>query len=148
MLEKIKIQYLVATLLIVSSIATADLLSSAKNLMGDDALVGGLASSLGISPEQAGGSLGSILSLAQNKLPAIDYASLTAVIPGADSYIKMAKDAGVLTDPITDVGRLNSAMDKLGISPETTSSLYSKLGDFVGSAGGDSMKDSLLAILE
>lgn len=132
----------------VSHIAAADILSDAKNMMGDDALLGSLASSLDMDAEQAGGGIGSILSLAQNKLPAADYESIAASLPGADKYLKMAKDAGVLTDPITDVGRLNSAMEKLGISSEASSALYSKLGDLVGTTAGGDLKDSLMGLLQ
>jgi hypothetical protein len=138
---------LMAFILASSQFAIADLLSDAKNMMSDDALLSGLTSSLDLDAEQAGGGIGSILSLAENKLPAADYESLVGSIPGADKYIKMAKDAGVLTDPITDVGRLNSAMEKLGISQEASSALFSKLGDFVGTAGGSDIKSSLMGLL-
>ena len=113
-----------------------------------DTTLSGLTSGLDLDADQAGAGLGSIMSLAQNKLPATDYASLTKLIPNSDSYIKMAQDAGVLTDPITDVGRLNSAMEKLGISPEVSSSMYKKLGDLVGLGGGDSLQSSLMGLLK
>lgn len=139
---------LLAFSLLVSQSASADLLSSAKDMMGGDALLNSLSGGLDLDAAQAGGSLGSILSLAQNKLPAADYASLASLLPSADNYIKMAQDAGVLTDPITDIGRLNAAMDKLGISPDTASSLYSQLGDYVGKAGSDTTKEQLMALLK
>ena len=132
----------------VSQFAAADILSDAKNMMGDDAMLSGLASSLDMDAEQAGGGIGSIMSLAQNKLPASDYESIAGSIPGADKYIKMAKDAGVLTDPITDVGRLNSAMEKLGISKETSSALFSKLGDLVGTTAGSDLQSSFMGLLK
>lgn len=142
-----------ASMLLVFSIAvsapvSADLLSSARDTLGGDTLVSSLAGGLGLDAAQAGGGLGSILSLAQTKLPAADYASLAGLLPSADNYIKMAQEAGVLTDPITDIGRLDAAMDKLGISPDTASSLYTQLGDYVGKAGGESTQEQLMALLK
>ena len=128
--------------------ANSDTLSALSDMVGDDALTSGLAASLGIDSEQAGGGLGSILSLAQNKLPTADYDSLAGYLPGADKYLKMAKDAGVLTDPITDMGRLNSAMEALGIDAATASKLYDQLGSVVGQAGGDSAKEMLSGLLQ
>ena len=122
-------------------------LPGVDDLVSNDALVSGLTGSLGLDADQSQGGLGSILSLAKNQLPAADYESLVGVLPGADKYIKAAKDAGVLTDPITDLGKLNSAMEKLGIGPGTASKLYSQLGSFVGAAGGDSLENKLMGLL-
>ena len=134
-------------LLIFGAGAGAIELPKVDDLMNNDALVSGLTGSLGLDAEQAQGGLGSILSLAKNKLPAADYESLVGVLPGADKYVKAAKDAGLLTDPITDLGKLNAAMEKLGIGQETASKLYSQLGNFVGAAGGDSLKSKLMGLL-
>jgi hypothetical protein len=86
------------------------------------------------------------MSLASSKLPAADYASLGKLLPNADKYIQAAQSAGILTDPITDVGRLNSAMGKLGITPEKSSKMLSQVGDYVGKAGGDSAKSMLTGL--
>ena len=123
-------------------------ISSLTGALGGDPLTGGLATSLGIDSDQAAGGVGSILSFAQNSLPAADYASLAGFLPDSDKYIKAAQDAGVLTDPITDIGRLNSAMQKLGIDADTASSMYSQLGDFVGQAGGESTQTMLMDLLK
>ena len=131
-----------------SQVAFADLLSDAKKMMGGDSVTTGLSTGLGLDAEQTGAGLGSIMSLAQNKLPAADYDSLAKLLPNTSGYIKMAQDAGVLTDPITDVGRLNSAMQKLGIAPDVSSSLYSKLGDLVGASGNESLQNSLAEMLK
>jgi hypothetical protein len=122
-------------------------MSSAAKMFAGDSLVSGLTSGLGIDAKQAAGSLGSIMSLAENKLPAADYSSLTKVLPGSDKYLKVAKDAGLLTDPITDSNKLYSAMGKLGINPDTAAKLYSQVGDYVGKSGGTSAKNMLMGLL-
>jgi hypothetical protein len=123
-------------------------MDTAADLFSDDSLVSGLTGDLGLSSEQAAGGLGSLMSLAQNKLPASDYSSLTKYLPGADKYVEAAKSAGLLTDPITDFGKLNSAMDKLGITPATATKMFGQVGDVVGKAGGDSVKNSLMGLLK
>lgn len=138
---------LVSAGLLVGGCAANDAMSAADALSGD-ALVGDLTSGVGIDAGQAAGGLGSILSLAQNKLPNADYDSLTKVLPSSEKYIEMAKDAGLLTTPITDVGRLNSAMTQLGISPAQASDLYSTVGDYVSKVGGESLGNSLTALLQ
>lgn len=131
-----------------SSLSLAQDLSSLTGALGDDPLTAGLATSLGIDSDQAAGGVGSILSFAQNNLSGADYASLAGFLPDADKYIKAAQDAGVLTDPITDIGRLNGAMEKLGIDADTASSLYSQVGDFLGQAGGGSSQEMLMGLLD
>ena len=88
------------------------------------------------------------MSLAKNKLQAADYGSLTKLLPNTEKYVNMAQQAGILTDPITDVTRLNSAMGKLGITPDTASKMISQIGDYVGSVGGDSAKNKLMSVLK
>ena len=119
--------------------STTDMAASAFK---GDALMSGLtsASGLGLTETQAAGGLGSVMSLAGSKLPAADYATLGKLLPNADKYIKAAQSAGVLTDPITDVGRLNSAMGKLGITPDKSAKMLGQVGDYVGKLGGDSAK--------
>jgi hypothetical protein len=117
---------------------------TAASAFAGDPLVSVLTSSasgLDLSESQAAGGLGSIMSLASSKLPAADYAALGKVLPNADKYIEAAKGAGVLTDPITDVGRLNQAMRKLSITPDQTSRMLVQVGDYLDKAGGDSAKN-------
>ena len=75
--------------------------------------------------------LGSVMSLASSKLPAADYAALGEALPNADKYIAAAQNAGVLTDPITDVEHFNSAMRKLAITPDKTSRMLGETRDYV-----------------
>ena len=141
------IALILTTFSVVPSLSLAQDISSLTGALGGDPLTSGLAASLGIDSDQAAGGVGSILSFAQNNLPATDYASLAGFLPDADKYIKAAQDAGVLTDPITDIGRLNGAMEKLGIDADTASSLYSQVGDFLGQAGGESAQEMLMGLL-
>jgi Protein of unknown function VcgC/VcgE (DUF2780) len=135
-------------LLALSGCSTSDTMATAASKFQGDSLMSGLTGGLGLSETQAAGGLGSVMSLAGNKLPAADYASLSKLLPNADKYIKVAQEAGVLSDPITDSTKLNSAMGKLGIKPDTATNMLGQLGDYVGTAGGDSAKNMLTGLLK
>jgi hypothetical protein len=127
--------------------STTETATQAANGLKSDPLVSVLTNStgegLGLTQTQAAAGLGSVMSLASSKLPAADYAELGKVLPNADKYIAAAKDAGVLTDPITDVTRLNSAMRKLGVSPDKTAQMLGQVSSYVSKVGGPSAKTLL-----
>jgi hypothetical protein len=146
---------LLATVILGATLAlagcsTTGTASQAANAFAGDPLMSVLTNStgggLGLTQTQAAGGLGSVMSLASSKLPAADYAELGKVLPNTDKYIAAAKDAGVLTDPITDVARLNSAMRKLGMSPDKTASMLGQVNSYVGKVGGESAKSMLAGV--
>jgi uncharacterized protein VcgC/VcgE DUF2780 len=97
-------------------------------------LTGMLGSHLGLTSDQASGAVGSVLSLAQEKLPASDYTQVANAVPGASSYVQKAKDVGAVTGPIGDVNGLNAAYSKLGISPEIASQVTPLITQYVSAA--------------
>jgi hypothetical protein len=99
-----------------------------------DPLIGGLTSSLGLTQNQAAGGVGSVLTLAQEKLAAGDFDQVAAVIPGASKYLDMAKSLGAVTGPLGNVAGLNSALGRLGVTPEKAAKLVPAVGDFVSKA--------------
>ena len=94
-----------------------------------------LGSSLGLTADQSSGAVGSVLTLAQEKLPASDYTQVANAVPGAAGYVQKAKDLGV-TGPIGDANGLNAAYAKLGINPETASKITPLLTQYVSKAAG------------
>jgi Protein of unknown function VcgC/VcgE (DUF2780) len=88
-----------------------------------------LSSQLGLTPEQANGGVGSILSYAQGKLPAADFDKVAAAIPGGAD---LAKAAG----PIPDQAGLTSSFSKLGISPEIANQLVPSVTQYVSKVAG------------
>jgi len=124
-------------------VAGAQSLDSIKSLMNDP-LVGGLKSTLGITDAQAEGGLGSILTLAQEKLAKGDFDKIASVVPGSQKYLDAAKKLGAVTGPLTNGAGLNSAFTKLGIAPDKAAKFTPTVLDAVGTVGGDSVK-SLLA---
>ena len=88
-----------------------------------------LGSQLGLSPSQANGGVGSILSYAQGKLPPADFDKVAATIPGG-------KDLATAAGPIADQSGLTSAFSKLGISPEQANQLIPAVTQYVSKVGG------------
>ena len=130
--------------------STTDTAAQAANAFQGDALMSVLTNStgggLGLTETQAAGGLGSVMSLANSKLPAADYEALAKVLPNTEKYIAAATQAGVLTDPITDVTRLNSAMRKLGITPDKASTMLGQVNNYVEKVGGDSARNIVASL--
>lgn len=99
-------------------------------------LLGQLTKSLGVSSDQAQGGVGSILTLAREKLAAGDFDKIAAVIPGASKYIEKAKSLGAVAGPIGNALGLSSALGKLGISPATAAKFIPQVTQYVGMVGG------------
>lgn len=102
-----------------------------------------LSSKLGVNSNQAQGGLGAMLSLAKEKLPGADYSKIANLLPGAGKYIDMAKSLGAVVGPLKNMMGLNKAFGKLGMNSETSAKFVPTVTDFLGTAGGDSVKGLL-----
>ena len=93
---------------------------------------------MGLTPAQASAGVGAVLAYAQNKLPAADFDKVASSVPGASQYIQSAKDAGAVSadTPISDAAGLNSALGKLGISPEVANQFVPVVTDYISKAAG------------
>jgi Protein of unknown function VcgC/VcgE (DUF2780) len=112
-------------------------------------LTSSLGTSLGLTSDQASGAVGSVLSLAQSKLPASDYTKVATALPGADTYVQKAKDLGAVpSDGITDTSGLNAAYSKLGISPEIGSQITPLVTNYVGKVAGPTVGGLLSSVLK
>ncbi len=97
-------------------------------------LTGMLGKNLGLSSDQSSGAVGSVLALAQEKLPASDYMQVANAVPGAAGYVQKAKDLGAVTGSIGDVNGLSASYSKLGISPEIASQVTPLITQYVSAA--------------
>lgn len=113
-----------------------------------DPLTNMLTSSLGVTADQAKGGVGSILTLAQEKLIKGDFDKVAAVIPGASKYIRQAKTLGAVTGPIKNLEGLKGSLGKLGMQPATVSKFIPAVTDFVGKAGGKEVGSLLAGVLK
>lgn len=113
-----------------------------------DPLMKSLTGSLGLSEEQAGGGVGSYLSLLQEKLGKGDFDKIAGLVPGASKYMDQAKSLGAVTGPLGNLAGLTGALGKLGISPETAAKFVPMVTDYLGKAGGGSVQKLLAGVMK
>lgn len=109
--------------------------------------MGLLRRTLGMSEDQMEGGLGSILTLAQEKLAAGDFDKIASVIPGASGYLEKAKELGAVIGPIGNVEGLNGALGRLGIDQETAEKFVPAVKDLVSRLGGSDVGNLLGGVL-
>jgi uncharacterized protein VcgC/VcgE DUF2780 len=139
-------RWIIGALAVAMPTIAAAQLDSLKALVGDP-LVGALKSSLGVTESQAEGGLGSLLTLAQEKLAKGDFDKIAQVIPGSQKYLDAAKKLGAVTGPVTNSAGLDSAYSRLGIPPEKATKFTPTVLDAVGKVGGDSVRNLLAGAL-
>lgn len=120
-----------------------DLASSMK-----DPLIAALSSKLGVTDSQAKGGMGSLLTLAKEKLGSGDFSKLTALLPQATKYMDTAKQLGAVAGPLVNKAGLDGALSKLGMNSATVKKFVPTVTDYVGKIGGDSAKNLLANALK
>lgn len=108
-----------------------------------DPLVSMLTSKLGVNDNQAQGGLGSMLTLAKEKLPATDFSKLTKLVPNASKYMELAKTLGAVAGPLKNMAGLNGALGKLGMTSQQQTSFVPTVTDYLGKAGGSTVQGLL-----
>jgi len=122
--------------------------SMGQAMGGSETLTKLLTSQLGVTPNQATGGIGSILSLAKERLSAMNFTTLTSLIPGADTFMQSAKDLGAVTGPVGDRSGLTAAFSRLGMGSEMVPKFTQTLSDFVGKAGGQSASNLVMQAVQ
>lgn len=140
-------RWILGALAILPAVSGGQSLDSLKSLVSDP-LVGALKSTLGVTDAQAEGGLGSILTLAQEKLAKGDFDKIAQVVPGTQKYLDAAKKLGAVTGPLTNSAGLGSAFSRLGIAPETAAKFTPTVLDAVGKVGGESARNLLAGALK
>lgn len=137
-------------LLLLSSLPLAAHSQSLKDLASSmkDPLMGMLTSQLGVTGNQAKGGVGSLLTLAKEKLPAADFTKVANVVPGASKYMELAKTLGAVAGPLKNVVGLNGALGKLGMSTDTIAKFVPMVTNFMGKAGGSTVTNLLATVLK
>ena len=141
---------LVVALLSMSPVVLAGTLDALKEAAGGlSAPLGSLLESqLGVTSDQASGGLGAFLTLAQERLQTGDFDKIASLVPGASGYMETAKKLGAVAGPLKNVGGLNSALGKLGMSTETVQEFVPTVSDYLGKAGGSEVQSLLGTVLK
>jgi len=109
----------------------------------DNTRIGKLASSLGLTTEQAQAGAGVVLSRAQQALDPATYGRIAAVVPRANEYMAQASRSGAFVGSVGDVAELNAAFSKLGFSQSQVDRFVPTLTDYVSGAAGPDVGMSL-----
>ena len=107
-------------------------------------LIGSLVDKLGVSEEQATGGAGAVFKEGKNNMSSGDYSQLLNAVPGIDSLISAAPQAGGLGGKASSLlggsaGSMTGLADsfsKLGLSPDMVNQFMPVIMDYVQSEGG------------
>ena len=140
-------RFLIAVVCLLPMIASAQSFGGLKDLSsnvldGLSSTVSGsmsdvLQSQLGITEDQFAGGVGSMLSLASEKLSAGEFDKIASLIPGADKYLATAKSLGVVASPLLDMSDPDGALSSLGLSQDTISKFVPSVTDYLGNLGSE-----------
>ena len=113
--------------------------------------VGGATTSLTrlrVTSDQATAGFGAIMSLAQGKLDAAEFAKIAGALPGLDGIMKKAADLGIVSQSITTMGGMEEAFTKLGMNKEMIEKFIPIIVKFVSAAAGPEVGNLLSNILK
>jgi len=99
----------------------------------------------GLSTTQAATGVGSLLGLAEAKLPPEQFAQIAKAVPGSNELINGAVKAGLPTSGLTSLSSLTSTFDKAGISPTQVSQMIPAVGDSISKAAGPTVAQNFLS---
>jgi hypothetical protein len=137
---------LLAIAVAVSGCASTGSTDAVKSMFASDSLVSSLGN-LGMSPSQATGSLGSLVSLASNRLSPADFAKFSSYLPNSDKYLKAAEATGLLKSPVKDVAGLNANFATLGVEPNVARGFLGEMSKYFTAKGGDSARSLFTTVI-
>ena len=139
-----RILFVSAALLLASFLPGCE---SMKSTASSPDLTSLLTKQLGVTDAQATGGVGSMLQLAQEKLTAGEFDSITKVIPGSQKYLDSAKQL-LGGSKVGDANGLQSAFSKLGMSPDMVNKFKPVVTNYVGEVGGPQAKSLFESVLK
>jgi hypothetical protein len=146
-MRRFVVSVLLAIAVVLSGCAsTGSSMDAAKGMFASDSLVSSLGK-LGMSPSQATGSLGSLVSLASNRLSPADFAKFSGYLPNADKYLKTAEAAGLLKSPVKDVAGLNNNFATLGVEPNVARGFLGEMSKYFTAKGGESARSLFTTVI-
>lgn len=142
-MKKIKTLLVVAVL---SSFLFSSCGSSLPYLGPSMDMINGL-TSLGITPEQAVGGVGALLTLTKGKLNPSDFMKVAGAIPYSNTLIKAAQDMGVPAS-ISNLAGVDKVFKDLDMSPDMVTKMIPEVTKFAGKKGGADVTNLLMGVLK
>ena len=119
------------------------LLNGCSSLNVGDGLMSILTSQLGVTDTQALGGAGALLQLAQDKLGVDQFSAISAIIPGADSYLNIANTVGKISGSLTSLDDVKPIFENLGMSGDLVGDFIPAISGYASMAGGSDVADLL-----
>lgn len=138
-----KVKILISATLLISF-----LFSGCSSLNVGDGLLSTLTSTLGVTDTQALGGAGALLQLASDKLGADQFSAVSAIIPGADSYLNIANTVGKISGPMSSLDDVKPVFENLGMSGDMVGDFVPALSSYASMAGGSDVADLLGSVLK
>jgi len=138
---------LLAMLALLPAVSRSQSLGDVLNAVKDP-LIGMLTNKLGITDNQAQGGMGSLLTLAKERMKPNDFGKVTTLIPTATKYMDTAKQLGAVVGPLKNATGLNRAFSKLGMQADTAKQFVPTVTNYVGQIGGEPLKKMLTGVLK
>lgn len=104
-----------------------------------------LAKNFGVTEAQAAGGVGAMFQQAAEKLNAVDFDAIRKSTPGVDQYLKASQGA-LGGAKLSDIGGLEGAFKKLGLTPQMVAQFKPHVLDYVGKYS-PSARSTLAAVL-
>lgn len=125
-------------------------------------LLNQLVQNLGVNEEQARGGAGLLFKMAKEKLGGGDFTKISEAVPGVDGLINSAPESGGIASALGglgsalggDAGKLGDlaglagGFSKLGLDSGMIGKFIPIVLSFVGSKGGDTVKNLLSSVLK
>ncbi len=103
----------------------------------------------GMSSSQAALGAGSLLGLAQAKMPTDQFSQVANAIPGTSSLIGTAQKAGLpAASSLTGLSSITPVLSKAGITPTMVNQLTPALGSMIGARGGPDLASAFLSAVK
>lgn len=130
------------------SVVSLLLFNGCSSLNIGDGLLKTLTSQLGVSDTQALGGAGALLQLAQDKLGVDQFSAISAIIPGSESYLNIAKTVGGISGPMSSLDDVKPIFENLGMSGDMVGDFVPALSGYASMAGGSGVSDLLGSVLK
>ncbi len=137
----------VKSILLLTAISLV-LLNGCSSLDVGDGLLKTITSQLGVTDTQALGGAGALLQLAQDKLGVDQFSAISAIIPGAESYLNIAKTVGKVSGPMSSLDDVKPIFENLGMSGDMVGEFVPALSGYASTVGGSGVSDLLGSVLK
>ena len=102
----------------------------------------------GLSTTQAATGVGSLLGLAQSKLPPDQYAQIADALPGSNALVNGAVNAGLPTSNLNGLSSLTGVFDQAGISPSQVTQMIPVVGESISNTAGPQAARNFLSAVK